>query len=123
MAGTELEMPHGSDKDAPPPGKIDTEFDEHDPPDDQDDQDDLVLTPGGRRPRSKTARVEPGQHAAVKDGRLTVIDNATGRVVTDLGPVKGPRGDDTEEDPSADVSEPQRHGGPMKRAEHPHQGG
>jgi len=48
---------------------------------------DLVLTPGGWRPKSKTFKVEPGHHVEVQDGRLKVIHTATGKVVADLGEV------------------------------------
>lgn len=78
--------------------------DHHDPH--GSEPDDLVLTPGGWRPRSKTARVEPGQHGVVRDGHLLVVETETGKVVSDLGPVG--RGD-------------QERAGPMRRAgqEHP----
>lgn len=71
------------------------------------ENDDLVLTPGGWRPRSKAVKVEPGQHAEVQDGRLKVVDTETGEVVADLGEVRG-EGD-----------KPRRRGGPMKRAGRP----
>jgi len=48
---------------------------------------DLVLTPGGWRPRSSVFKVEPGHHVEVQDGRLRVIHTGTGRVVADLGEV------------------------------------
>lgn len=46
---------------------------------------DLVLTPGGPRPRSLVHRLEPGQHVSTKDGRVRIIKTATGEVVKDLG--------------------------------------
>jgi hypothetical protein len=50
------------------------------------DDDELVLTPGGWRPKSKVHQLAPGQHISGKDGRLRIIETATGRVVKDLGP-------------------------------------
>jgi hypothetical protein len=62
-------------------------------------ENELVLTPGGWRLKSKTFKLEPGQHVAVQEGKLRVIRTATGEVVADLGPVRkgtaakgGPRG-------------------------------
>jgi hypothetical protein len=49
------------------------------------DTTDLVLTPGGLRPRSLVHRLEPGQHVSTKGGRVRIIETATGRVVKDLG--------------------------------------
>jgi hypothetical protein len=51
------------------------------------EKNDLVLTPGGWRPKSKVAKVEPGHHVEVQDGRLKVIHTATGEVVVDLGAI------------------------------------
>jgi hypothetical protein len=67
-------------------------------------KEDLVLTPGGRRSKSKVFKIEPGQHAEVQGGRLKVIHTATGRVVADLGVVR--------KDGTGTV----RGGGPMKKA-------
>jgi hypothetical protein len=50
--------------------------------------DELVLTPGGWRPRSKVHRLEPGQHVSAKDSRLRIIETSTGRVVRDMGETK-----------------------------------
>jgi hypothetical protein len=50
------------------------------------DDDELVLTPGGWRPRSKVIHLAPGQHISGKGGRLRIIETATGRVIKDLGP-------------------------------------
>ena len=47
----------------------------------------LVLTPGGWRPKSKVHFVEPGHHVSGKGGRLAVVNTATGRTVKDLGPL------------------------------------
>jgi len=47
--------------------------------------DDLVLTPGGMRPRELVYQLEPGQHVSTKDGRVQIIDTATGKLVKDLG--------------------------------------
>jgi hypothetical protein len=46
----------------------------------------LVLTPGGWRPKSKVFKVEPGHHVEVQEGRLKVIHTATGRIIADVGP-------------------------------------
>ena len=48
---------------------------------------DLVLTPGGWRLKSKVFKVEPGHHVEVQDGRLRVINTATGEIVADLAAV------------------------------------
>jgi len=47
----------------------------------------LVLTPGGWRSKSKVYGVEPGQHVAVENGGLKVIQTETGKVIADLGTV------------------------------------
>jgi hypothetical protein len=70
---------------------------------------DLVLTPGGWRPKSKTFKVEPGHHVEVQDGRLKVIHTATGNVVADLGEVP------------EQVAEKAEAGRPMKKARRPKQ--
>ncbi len=44
-----------------------------------------MLTPGGGRPRSLVYTLEPGQHVSLKDGRVRIIETATGNVVKDLG--------------------------------------
>src|SRR5271163_4459477 len=49
------------------------------------DSTDLVLTPGGRRPRSRVHQLEPGQHVSLKGGRMRIIETASGTVVKDLG--------------------------------------
>ncbi len=67
----------------------------------------LVLTPGGWRSSSKVRRVEPGQHVEVQEGRLRVIETATGKVVADLGAV-GEEGARTA-----------RGGGPMQKPSRP----
>ncbi|HUJ11436.1 MAG TPA: hypothetical protein VL171_15575 [Verrucomicrobiae bacterium] len=51
------------------------------------DKSDLVLTPGGWRPKSKVHLIEPGHHVSGKGGRLRVIHTATGKVVKDLGAI------------------------------------
>lgn len=45
----------------------------------------LVLTPGGWRPKSKVHFVEPGQHVSGEGGRLAIVQTATGKTVKDLG--------------------------------------
>jgi hypothetical protein len=49
------------------------------------DTSDVVLTPGGGRPRSLVHTLEPGHHVSLKDGRVRIIETATGKVVKDLG--------------------------------------
>ena len=49
----------------------------------QDDE--LVLTPGGLRPKSKVHFVKPGQHIDGENGRLKIIDSETGEIIKDLG--------------------------------------
>jgi len=49
------------------------------------DTTDLVLTPGGMRPRSLVHKLEPGQHVSTKGGRVRIIETATGNVIKDLG--------------------------------------
>ncbi len=115
---------------------MDQESEQHDPH--GSEPDDLVLTPGGWRPRSRTARVEPGQHGVVRDGHLLVVETETGKVVADLGPVG--RGDeehgadarglpepedgsghhDDQPSQAAEHTEARRHGGPMRRAGRQH---
>lgn len=48
---------------------------------------DMVLTPGGWRPKSKVHYVEPGNHVSGKGGRLSIVHTATGKTVKDLGPI------------------------------------
>ena len=45
---------------------------------------DLVLTPGGWRPKSKVYKIEPGQHIDGRDGHLKIVDTATGKIINDL---------------------------------------
>jgi hypothetical protein len=49
------------------------------------DTSDLVLTPGGLRPRSLVHKLQPGEHVSLKGGRVRIIKTATGEVVKDLG--------------------------------------
>lgn len=77
---------------------------------------DLVLTPGGMRPRSLVHQLEPGQHVSLKDGRVRIIETASGRVVKDLGEAAKP-GDNPEPDrkpgePAASVPAPAPGPGP-----------
>jgi hypothetical protein len=46
--------------------------------------DELVLTPGGLRPKSKVHFVKPGQQINVEKGRLKIIDSGTGEITKDL---------------------------------------
>ena len=48
---------------------------------------DLVLTPGGWRPKSEVHQIEPGQHIDAGGGRLKIVDTATGTIIKDLGEV------------------------------------
>ncbi len=57
----------------------------------QTNKNDLVLTPGGWRPKSKVYHVEPGYHIDGGGGRLKIIHTATGKVIADLG--ETPEGD------------------------------
>ena len=66
------------------------------------DNTDLVLTPGGARPRSLVHQLEEGQHVSTKGGRVQIIETATGNVVKDLGPAGTPGSE--EEVPSAVAS-------------------
>jgi hypothetical protein len=54
-------------------------------PTSQPDNSDLVLTPGGWRPKSQVHLLETGQHVSGKGRRLRVIETSTGKVVQDLG--------------------------------------
>jgi hypothetical protein len=47
--------------------------------------DEIVLTPGGWRPKSTVHRIEPGHHLSGKDGRLRKIHTASGKSVADFG--------------------------------------
>jgi hypothetical protein len=51
------------------------------------DSDEIVLTPGGWRPKSAIHRVEPGNHISAKDGRIRKIHTASGEVVSDYGEI------------------------------------
>jgi Hemopexin len=46
----------------------------------------MVLTPGGLRPKSKVHFLEEGQRISGKGGRMRIIETATGREIKDLGP-------------------------------------
>ncbi len=54
-------------------------------------KDEIVITPGGPRLKSKVHHVEPGQHVDAAGGRLKIVDDATGRIIKDLGEV--PKGE------------------------------
>ena len=64
------------------------------------DDTDLVLTPGGLRPRSLVHQLETGQHVSVRGGRVQIIETATGEVVRDLGEAGKP-GEGEAEPPSS----------------------
>ena len=49
------------------------------------DSTDLVLTPGGMRPRELVHELLEGQHISTEGGRVRIIETATGNVVKDLG--------------------------------------
>lgn len=48
----------------------------------------LVLTPGGWRPKSMVHLIEPGHHVRVLDGNLMKVNTLSGSVVTDFGKVE-----------------------------------
>jgi|1186.fasta_scaffold794179_2 hypothetical protein len=50
-------------------------------------REDLALAPGGPRSKSRTAKVEPGQHVTVESGHLKIVQTDTGEVVAEMGPV------------------------------------
>jgi len=70
------------------------------------DNEELVLTPGGLRPKSKVHFVEPGHHISGEGGRLTIVHTDSGRVVKDLGVL-----------PRAPLEAERKPGRPMKIAE------
>jgi hypothetical protein len=49
--------------------------------------DELVLTPGGWRPKSTVHQIEVGHHLSVKDGRFQKIHTASGQVIADYGEI------------------------------------
>ena len=53
----------------------------------KNERDELVLTPGGWRPRSRVHHVEPDHHVSAEGGRLKIVHSATGRIIKDLGEV------------------------------------
>ncbi|MDD5723565.1 MAG: hypothetical protein PHY29_07475 [Syntrophales bacterium] len=53
----------------------------------QEGKDERVLTPGGWRPKSKVRHIAPGQRIDVVEGRLKIVDTATGKVIEDLGEI------------------------------------
>ena len=57
----------------------------------QDPGEELVLTPGGWRPKSKVHFVPPDHHVSGKGDRLAIVHNETGKVLKDLGPI-APKG-------------------------------
>lgn len=69
------------------------------------DNEELVLTPGGLRPKSKVHFVEPGHHISGEGGRLTIVHTDSGKVVKDLGIL-----------PKAPLEEERKPGRPMKIA-------
>lgn len=52
--------------------------------------DELVLTPGGFRPRSKVHLIEAGHFVKLSDGHMLKV-NSSGKVIADFGPI-GPPG-------------------------------
>jgi hypothetical protein len=75
----------------PPRRRVPSDFDQSPPAGAEEGQADLVVTPGGWRPKSETHRLEPGQHISGKGARLRIIETATGKVVKDLGPSSKPK--------------------------------
>jgi hypothetical protein len=47
----------------------------------------MVITPGGLRPKSKIHLIEPDHHISGKDGRIRKIHNKSGKTVEDFGPI------------------------------------
>lgn len=70
------------------------------------DTTDVVLTPGGLRPRSLVHVLQPGEHVSLKDGHVRIIETATGNVVKDLGEVAAEGEEEAEPSGGADESEP-----------------
>ena len=66
----------------------------------------VVLTPGGWRPKSKVHFVAPDHHVSGEGGKLCIVHTATGRTVKDLGSL-----------PKVPKEKPKRAGRPMKMAE------
>jgi hypothetical protein len=64
---------------------------------------DLVLTPGGFRPRSQVHQVPPGHHVSGEGGRLKVVETDTGKVLRDLGEVSTTRHSKAEVSTSAEA--------------------
>lgn len=54
---------------------------------DQPANEEMVLTPGGWRPKSTVHRIEPGHHLSRKGGRFQKIHTASGKVVADYGEI------------------------------------
>lgn len=61
---------------------------------------DVVITPGGARPRSLAHVLEPGHRVSLKDGHVRIIETATGNEMHDLGPYS------THDDDEEQESEP-----------------
>jgi len=51
----------------------------------KEDKTDLVLTPGGWRPKSKVHLLKPGEHVSGKGGKLQIIHTETGKIVKTVG--------------------------------------
>ena len=52
---------------------------------DKNGKDELVLTPGGWRPKSQVHFVEPGHHISGAGGRVKIIHTESGKTIKDLG--------------------------------------
>src|SRR6266436_9690582 len=48
---------------------------------------DLVLTPGGWRPKSSVHHIPPGYHIDFGRGRPKIVHTATGKVIKELGEI------------------------------------
>jgi hypothetical protein len=55
---------------------------------DKNEKNELVLTPGGWRPKSKVHLVELGHHISVEDGNLKIIHTETGKLIKDFGKIQ-----------------------------------
>ncbi len=51
------------------------------------EEEELVLTPGGWRPKSKVHKLEAGHHVSGEGNRLKIIHTESGKVVADLGEI------------------------------------
>jgi len=55
---------------------------------DRNQKGEMVITPGGWRPKSKVHFVDPGHHISGEGDRLKIIHTETGKTIKDLGELK-----------------------------------